>query len=221
MPLVDLKVGGGGMKRAVGFLMVIVFLTGCASMFAPSFDAIKIHTEPPGAKVYDGVNLIGTTPLTHNFERDVFDRTKLSIRMEGYKTHEFEIGRTLEKTALFNFGFFLTSMGATSWGIDVLTGNMIKYAPDSYLIDLDPAGPDADSGYFERRSRLRFVLINYDSLRSDIGRHSGHYLLAYHRLRNLPGEYDTFLRSIHSESRALLFQKDALALFRYMEVNLR
>lgn len=209
------------MKQAVVFLLVLFPLSGCATMYAPSSDTITIQSEPPGAKVYEGANLLGSTPLTHTFRRDTFERAKLAIRKEGYKTHEFELGRTLEKVALFNFGFFITTGGATSWGIDALNGNMIRYDPDSYLIDLEPAGSGSDSGKFERRERLRFVLLNDESLLLDLARGDGSYLMAYHRLRNRPGDYDGFLRKIRSESSALLTQEDAISLFRYMESNLR
>ena len=206
------------MRKAMVFLMGIIFLSGCASMYAPSSDTITINTVPPGAEVYDGVTLLGTTPLTHTFKRDTFEHKKLSIRKEKYKTHEFKLGRTLEKVALFNFGFITTTWGATSWGIDALNGNMIRYDPDSYLIDLESAGSGTESGSsLERRNRLRFVLMNYDSLRSDLARSDGDYLLAYHRLRNSRDDYQTFLGSVLSESSVLLAQEDAVALFQSME----
>ena len=116
-------------------IMCSALFAGCASMFAPNSDNITIKTNPEGADVYYGGNLLGQTPLTYSFKRETFEQKKLNIRKEGYKNQELLLEKTIEKIALFNLGFTTTTFGATSWGIDAATGNAIKYSPDSYLID--------------------------------------------------------------------------------------
>ena len=203
------------MTKTVFFSMGFVFLYGCASMYAPSSDTITIDSIPQGAEVYDGSKLLGVTPMTHTFKRDTFVHKKLTLRKGEYKSHEFQLGRTLEPMAFLNVGFICTSMGVTSWGIDAASGNMIQYSPDSYLIDLKPVA--SGTGSIERRNRLRYVLMNYDSLRSDLARSRGEYLISYYRLKNPLGDYQGFLDLLLSESSVLLAQEDAVALFQSLE----
>jgi len=54
------------------FIALCGVLCGCATMFAPDSDDITFKTEPEGAEIYDGVNLIGKTPLTYSFVRNTF-----------------------------------------------------------------------------------------------------------------------------------------------------
>jgi hypothetical protein len=203
----------------IGILALAILLSGCATMFASHSDMITIKTEPPGAEVYRGADLLGATPLTYTFNRNTFEQKKLNIRMKGFKTKELELGHTLEPVALFNFGFFLTTSGATSWGIDVLTGAMIKYDPNSYFIDLEPADGKLDSKEISRRWRALFVLINQDALRDDIARGDGEYLSAYYGALSRAQPYDTFIQSIRKDAAELLAQEDGVELYRFIEAE--
>lgn len=126
--------------RQAAHILIVILLSGCASMNAPDSDKISINSIPAGAKVYDGANLLGTTPMTHTFKRDTFQKKTLTLRKEGYKSQDLLLGTTLAKEALWNLAFITTTMGVTSWGIDAANGNMVQYHPDSYLIDLEKRG---------------------------------------------------------------------------------
>ncbi len=197
---------------------VCLVLSGCATMFAPSHDTVTIRTEPEGADVYDGANRLGKTPLTYSFKRDTFDRKTLSLKMKGHKSQELQLGRTLDKTSLWNFGYFITTMGGTCWLIDASSGNMIKYSPDSYLIELEgSAGAVNEHNYL---SRLRFVLRNQPELSRDISRRGGDYLRAYYVLRSaeLPvSGYADFLSAVSRRAAALLATDDPLDFFHALE----
>lgn len=45
--------------RPAAAALLLALLSGCASMFAPATDTIKVDSVPEGAKVYDGANLLG------------------------------------------------------------------------------------------------------------------------------------------------------------------
>ncbi|TAK03538.1 MAG: PEGA domain-containing protein [Candidatus Manganitrophaceae bacterium] len=199
------------MSRATLLLSLFVLLlsTGCATMFAKREDTITIKTEPPGAEVYLGVDLLGTTPLTYTFRRSTFEQKNLSIRKEGYKTREMLLGKTLEPVALLNIGF-ITTMGASSWATDATTGAMLKYDPASYYIDLEPASGELKQIEIDRRDRTKFVLFNQQRLKSDIAQGEGEYLVAYYNLLRRSESYDTFLQRIQAEAPALLSQKDGV-----------
>jgi hypothetical protein len=195
-------------------------LYGCATLFAPGTDDITIRTDPEGAEIYDGINFIGKTPLTHSFIRDTFENKILTVKMDGRKSQKLYLGRTLEQTALFNFGFFLTTGGATSWGIDALSGHMIKYSPDSYLIELEKEEGVEGKKEQAYRQRLRFVIVNHDCLKKDIAKGQGEYLSAYYEIGPSQYPYDnyqSFLSHVSGQARLLLAADDPLEFHRELE----
>ena len=210
----------GAMMGRVVFLLSVSFLllsSGCATLFSQKEDTITIKTEPPGAEVYEGTTPLGTTPLTHTFKRDTFKQIKVNIRKEGFKTGELELRRTLDKTALWNLGYILTTGGITSWGIDATTGAMIEYDPKSYYIDLEPINRAPTLSERGRRNRMAFVLFNHHRLKSDIARGEGEYLSAYYRISDTAEPYRTFLQRIRKEAPALLSKEDGADFYRYLE----
>lgn len=205
--------------RLITLFALCGFLCSCATMFSPGADEITIKSEPEGADVYDGANLLGKTPLKHSFVRDTFENRELTVKMEGRKSQKLYLGKTLEKTALFNFGF-LTTSGATSWGIDALTGHMIKYSPDSYLIDLEKEEDTAGKKEQTYRQRLRFVIVNHDCLKKDIAKGQGEYLRAYYE--SWPPDrpfdnYQSFLNRVSDHVRLLLAVDDPVEFHRELE----
>lgn len=208
------------MKRAV-IVLVAVLLSGCASIYAPDSDSITIKTIPEGAKVFEGTNLLGTTPLTCTFKRDTFQKKNLTLRKEGYKSQDLVLGTVLERDALLNFAFITTTSGVTSWGIDALNGNMVKYHPDSYLIDLEKEGTQGVRKDQTRFQRLRFVAFNGDRIRQDIAAGDGEYLRAYFEIRKttgIAGDYQAFLGGISRSAPRLLSLSDPAELYSSLEV---
>lgn len=200
-----------------GLVVLAIYsqLTGCATMMSPGSDEITIKTEPSGAQVYDGAELIGTTPLKHTFKRDTFTPKTLTLRKKGYTTQDLPLQRTTDENAILNFGFFITTCGATSWGIDAMSGHMTKYAPNSYLIDLKRSGGAASLDERINARRLQFVLLNQDRLRRDIAGGDGEYLRAYFALGQSgvdTGAYPEFRRRVSTRSQALLEVHDPIDL---------
>jgi hypothetical protein len=211
------------LKTARNFSLAVcmaLLLGGCATMYAPGTDNVTIKTNPEGADVYYGAHLLGKTPLTYEFKRDTFERKTLTIRKEGYKNEEILLEKTLESKALYNFAFFLTTSGVTSWGIDAINGNMVKYTPDSYLIDLMKVGSTAGHNDHERLQRLRFVVLNQTALMKDISDGDGEYIRAYYEIR-MPNTGDTtyrkFLDRIARNALLLLSSGEPLDFYRGLE----
>lgn len=209
------------MHRSLFLTALFFFLlsTGCATMFAEKQDTITIKTEPPGAVVYRGTEPLGTTPLSQTFKRSTFEQTVLNIRKEGYKTKELQLMRTIEPVALFNFGFFLTTSGATSWGIDAVTGAMIQYSPNSYIIDMEKESGAPAASETDRRRRMHFVLWNHQALKEDIARGEGEYLSSYYRLINGQESEATFLERAQKSAPDLLNKEDGMDLYEQLEAS--
>ncbi|MFZ5862050.1 MAG: hypothetical protein ACOYXR_04285 [Nitrospirota bacterium] len=208
--------------RIVVVLAFVCFVNGCATLFAKRSDTITIKTVPDGADVYDGVVLLGKTPLTHTFKRDAFVQKTLQIRAPGFTTYELSLQRTLDLIALFNLGFSLTTMGATSWGIDASSGAMIRYEPTSYFVDLQPAGQERTSIDRNRSERFMFVLNNHQALTRDIAQGDGPYLASYYRLLTPEAQdYPQFVRQVKDASADLLAQDDPVDFTRHLDVLTR
>ena len=215
-----MKIGTALIGRSIVLFIAYALLSGCASMFAPHSDNITIRTNPEGADVYHGTHLLGKTPLTYSFDRDTFERKILNIRMKGYKNQELLLEKTLEGKALFNFIFILTTSGATSWGIDAATGNMIKYYPDSYLIDLEKDDNLSREKEHARLQRLRFVALNQDDLKKDIATGDGEYLRAYFASKPSKtafNNYQDFLRHVSRQAPLLLPLSDPVEFYNCLE----
>ena len=214
------------MMRTRGFFPVVFLFSalllssGCATMFSRDYDDLTIESNPPGAEVYQGAEHIGTTPFTKRFDRVTFESRQITLRKEGYKPQTVTLKKTLENTALLNFGFILTTMGVTSWGIDAASGSMIRYAPDSYLIDLQRIGDEGSASWRRRHLALAFVLTSQPNLLTDISRGGGEYLEAYYHLNFAPvstASYPAFLQSVRKESAALLVCTNGLELDRALK----
>jgi hypothetical protein len=207
-------------KHKAVLLCVLLLLSGCATMFAPDSDTITIKTEPAGADVYDGANLLGKTPFTHSFKRVALERKILLIKKEGYVSEELNLRKSLETTALWNIAFVLTTGGVTSWAIDAHSGNMTKYSPDSYLIELEKKGKAVSRAEHLRLQRIRFVLLNRDSLMKDIAAGDGNYLRTYFEMRPHQQPLDTyqaFLKHVSGQAPHLLCQNDPIEFYHQLE----
>jgi hypothetical protein len=216
----EIRIGTAASGSSIVLFIVCAFLTGCASMIAPHSDSITIRTNPEGANVYYDARLLGKTPLTYSFNRDTFERKTLSIQREGYKDQELVLEKTLEGKSLFNFVFILTTSGATSWGIDAATGNLIKYSPDSYLIDLEQDNTSTSHEEHARLQRLRFVALNQDNLKKDIATGDGEYLRAYFASRSPRisfNDYQYFLSHVAGQAPLLLPLGDPVEFYNCLE----
>jgi len=208
-------------NRQAALILIIVLLSGCASMNAPDSDKISINSIPEGAKVFDGANLLGTTPMTYTFKRDTFKKKNLTLRLDGYKSQDLLLGTVLAKEALWNFAFICTTMGVTSWGIDAANGNMVQYHPDSYLIDLEQDGAPAVRKDQTRLERLRFVALNKDHLQRDIALGDGEYLRAYYKIRPqewTAQDYQAFRGRVSRNALYLLSLGDTVEFYKSLEI---
>jgi hypothetical protein len=207
-------------KNATIMFMLSIFFGGCASMYAPDIDTIRINTNPEGADVYSGADLLGKTPLAYSFKRATFQKRRLSIRKEGYKRQDLVLGTILEEKSLYNFAFVTTTFGAPCWGIDAINGNMVRYFPDSYLIDLEKKGSPANTSDSTRTLRFRFAVMNQAHLMTDIMAGDGEYLRAYYELRpahSSIGTYQVFVYAISAQTIALLSTYEPAAFYNELE----
>lgn len=195
-------------------LSLALLLQACASMFGKREDEITVKSEPAGADVYIGLEKAGVTPYTFKLKRNTFDQTYVTLKLEGFESHKFMVPKTLENTAIYNFGFITTTGGTTSFGIDALTGAMFRYSPTGFMVELKKktaAGPDRTV------TPLAFAATAAEELRADIARGDGEFLKAYHGLAFPEVAYADFLAAIALHREGLHRCEDGLRLHAYFQ----
>ncbi|MDD4490107.1 MAG: PEGA domain-containing protein [Paludibacter sp.] len=108
----------------------MLFMTSCATLFAGTKDRITFNSNPSGATIYiDGIEQC-KTPCTMNVKRDI-SGTDVEFKLDGYETRLITLSQEFNVVSVINLGNLF------GWGIDVLSGAVMKYDRKSYDITLD------------------------------------------------------------------------------------
>jgi hypothetical protein len=156
-------------------LMLFLALGGCATIFTDGEDEITFNSNVPGTKVYlDGIKL-GETPLTIDIDRKTANRM-LKFVKEGYQTQEQELLHDFN----MNFGMLLdltgTALTLTPMGVNALSGNLIKYTPTEYHIEMEPVKTGNHKLFRQRVASMRFAAHNYPDIQRDMVTGEGEFL---------------------------------------------
>jgi hypothetical protein len=104
-------------------------MTGCATIFTGTKDNISFSSTPSGATIYkDGVEIC-TTPCNYKMKRSLND-TEVEFKLDGYETRLITLDKELNLVSIINLGNLL------GWGIDALSGAVMKYDRKSYDLKL-------------------------------------------------------------------------------------
>lgn len=119
------------MKKIIPVMIVFIFATSCATIFTGTKDQISFNSSPSGAVIYkDGVELC-TTPCSYKVKRSLSD-TDIEIKLDGYETRLITLDTEFNVVSVINLGNLF------GWGIDALSGAVMKYDRKSYEISLTP-----------------------------------------------------------------------------------
>jgi len=118
-------------------LLPILFLTGCATLFAGGPDQIPVATNPPGAYVYVNGRFIGQTPTLIALDRG--SNGLIQIYLPGFQPIGFMRGKHLNGWFILScllFPFIVPPV------IDLATGDWQRFDDTGIAIGLTPAsGP--------------------------------------------------------------------------------
>ena len=119
------------MNKIPIFLIALFLMTGCATIFTGTSDRISFVSTPSGAVIYkDGIEIC-TTPCNYNVKRSLND-TEVEFKLDGYETRLITLDKELNLVSIINLGNLF------GWGIDALSGAVMKYDRKSYDIKLSP-----------------------------------------------------------------------------------
>lgn len=117
------------MKKIPVLFLAFLIMTGCATIFTGTKDRIAFSSTPSGATIYkDGVEIC-TTPCNYNIKRSLND-TEVEFKLDGYETRLITLDKELNLVSIINLGNLL------GWGIDALSGAVMKYDRKSYDLKL-------------------------------------------------------------------------------------
>ncbi len=103
-----------GMGFRAGLLAVaVLMLSGCATLFKGTTEAVTYNSNPPGAKVYVNGRLMGETPFQIDMESN--RSYKVEFRKDGY----------LERTVVLN------DFVDGSWVVLDVVGGLVPAAVDA------------------------------------------------------------------------------------------
>ena len=189
------------------FLVISIFLTGCATIFSGTSDEISFSTNVDPVRVYiDGLN-VGNTPIKVAVEKKVGSGRLVRFEKDGYKTEEFNLKNKFDTIAILD----ITSV-ITSGGIDVLTGAMMEYSPKQYHIEMledNQAIPAIKSKQIQFAS---FVLTNADAIKEDLASGGGEALDALLLLVNSGQSSFKFTKWLNDNTRSILATESPEAL---------
>ena len=106
-----------------------LLMTSCATVFTGTKDRITFNSTPSGATIYkDGVEQC-KTPCTIRVKRSIGD-TDIEYKLDGYETRLITLDKEFNIVSVINLGNLL------GWGIDALSGAVMKYDKKTYDITL-------------------------------------------------------------------------------------
>lgn len=106
-----------------------MLMTSCATIFTGTKDRITFNSTPSGATIYkDGVEQC-KTPCTIRVKRSLGD-TGIEYKLDGYETRLITLDKEFNIVSVINLGNLL------GWGIDALSGAVMKYDKKTYDITL-------------------------------------------------------------------------------------
>jgi uncharacterized protein YceK len=117
------------MNKILSLVIALFLMTGCATIFTGTKDRIAFSSTPSGATIYkDGVEIC-TTPCNYKIKRSLND-TDVEFKLDGYETRLITLDKEFNLVSIINLGNLL------GWGIDALSGAVMKYDRKSYDLKL-------------------------------------------------------------------------------------
>lgn len=176
------------MRNLLLLMISALFFVSCATIISGSDQMIKVDSNIEGAKITiiksdekdesKKTIDVGKTPFNGKVPR--ITNAILQVEKAGYKTQKINMNTETNMVFLLN----ILIGGTTGTSTDYSTGALFKYAPGSYMANLEPAGnADINMKNFKKESLIRiFSIVNFDKLNKEIATGKGKYLNTLYEL---------------------------------------
>lgn len=118
-------------KRVLASLVILLSITGCATIFDGDTQLVTFNSTPSGAQVFVDGQLLGVTPVTASVKRK--KGAVLTVKKEGYASQTIPMATTMNMTFLGN----LVTGGAFGTTTDSASGAINKFEPGQYMVILE------------------------------------------------------------------------------------
>lgn len=108
-------------------MILILSLTGCATIFTGSRQNVKINSIPSGAGIFINEDSLGVTPGNVRLKKN-FNHKIVVLKKPKYHHQQFNVKTKLNPVTLLN----ILLGGIMGAGIDATTGAMMHYSFDIY-----------------------------------------------------------------------------------------
>ncbi len=115
--------------------LLIITLSGCATLFTGTRDDIFIKSDPAGATIYVDDEEVGQTPALVRVRRTLGQRW-LTLELEGYETEHMQLLKTFNAASVVNL-----LGGFAFWMVDLASGAIVRYEDKTIETTLEPALP--------------------------------------------------------------------------------
>ena len=133
-------------------LLLILALSGCATILRGTGQGIGIASQPPGAEVVIDNKIYGKTPVSAKLRRK--DNHHIVVHLDGYEPYEIVLTR---QTSGWVFGNILFCIGAPiGLAVDAIAGGMYSLSPDQVNAQL-PANTTSEAQ--QKEGTLYVVLV--------------------------------------------------------------
>ncbi len=130
------------LKRKLTVLMmgsILLLTTGCASIFTGPKRRVLFESEPSGARVFVNGFERGRTPVQIKVAAD----DRVDFRLDGYKE------RVVVMDSKFNLVAILNGASIIGWGIDLITGSLMRVDTKYLKVTLEKDEKAAFHRYME------------------------------------------------------------------------
>ncbi|HIE65979.1 MAG: hypothetical protein ABGX83_06010 [Nitrospira sp.] len=195
------------MKKIIAFFMGFFLLTGCATIFSDGKDVITFDSNVDKTKVFFDNSLMGETPLTLSVDRKL-QKIQLRFSKEGYQSQEMRLAHKFNLNAGVILDITGTATSLTPGAIDVLSGNLIKYSPTEYHIEM-VQNISGDLNLFRNRlASMRYTAHNFLSIRRELLAGNGDFLDSLHASFRIPLRQKEMFDEILQKNLKMLVTSD-------------
>ena len=176
-------------------LVAMLSQGGCATIFSDGKDVITFNSNVDTTKVFLDNSFVGVTPLTLPVDRKL-QRTKVRFSKEGYQTQEMSLSHkfNMSTAAVLDVTGSATTM--TPGAVDALSGNLIKYSPTEYHIEMVPDRSGSRDLFHKRLASKRFAAHSFQDIRRDLLTGNGMFLDTLQVMFRVPPAHNRMFEEI-------------------------
>lgn len=149
------------LRKLQVLVMILAFSglsTGCATLFGTDDKMVQVASNPTGAQVFVNGQPYGRTPTSVQIA-DLLDDNYITFKLKGYDDVTRPIMTSIQPVA------FLNLLNIICWGIDVVSGKVMKLDTKFITVDLTPKSAGLNHDVSSEAMRVTSEMVKPDVCR--------------------------------------------------------